>query len=78
MTCKDRERTEAHEEMEAMRKTKGEWEREKEGGRGGEEGMGWSGEEGGREGGGDEEGVLITMNVSHHQKLKRAVTEREP
>ena len=40
MTCKDRERTEAHEEMETMRRMKGEWERERERGR-----------EGGREGG---------------------------
>ena len=69
MTCKDRERTEAHEEMETMRRMKGEWEREeREGGRGEEGGDGWVG---------GEEGVLITINMSHHQMLKRAVTERE-
>ena len=43
MTCKDRERTEAHEEMETMRRMKGVC----EGGREGER-------EGGREGGGRE------------------------
>ena len=39
MTCKDRERTEAHEEMETMRRMKGACE---------------GGREGGREGGGGE------------------------
>ena len=48
MTCKDRERTEAHEEMETMRRMKGEWERERERGReGGREGKGGRGGDGG-------------------------------
>ena len=34
MTCKDRERTEAHEEMETMRRMKGACEGGREGGRG--------------------------------------------
>ena len=40
----------------------------REGGRGEEGGDGWVG---------GEEGVLITINMFHHQMLKRAVTERE-
>ena len=48
MTCKDRERTEAHEEMDTMRRMKGEWERERERGREGRGGDGGVKREGGR------------------------------